>query len=54
MIFSVYRKWNERFFQECYEAYLDGRADGDPSENWYKGEIGMWYLKDVYAILGEM
>jgi hypothetical protein len=43
----VYRRWNEKFFMECYQAYLDGRADTDPSENWYKGEIGFF---DFYII----
>ena len=43
----IYRKWNERFFCECYQAYKDGRADTDPSENWYKGEIGFF---DYYII----
>ena len=38
----IYRKWNERFFCECYQAYKDGRAETDPSENWYKGEIGFF------------
>jgi hypothetical protein len=43
----VYRKWNERFFLECYQAYQDGRAATDPSENWYKGEMGFF---DFYII----
>jgi hypothetical protein len=43
----IYRKWNERFFMECYSAYLAGRADTDPSENWYKGELGFF---DFYII----
>ncbi|KAL7569745.1 hypothetical protein ACA910_005691 [Epithemia clementina (nom. ined.)] len=43
----VYRKWNEKFFRECYKAYLDGRAESDPSLNWYKGEIGFF---DFYII----
>ena len=38
----IYRKWNERFFIECYKAYQDGRAENDPSEGWYKGEIGFF------------
>jgi hypothetical protein len=38
----IYRKWNERFFCECYQAYKDGRAESDPSLNWYKGEIGFF------------
>jgi hypothetical protein len=32
----IYRKWNERFFFECYKAYKDGRAENDPSESWYQ------------------
>ena len=39
---DVYRTWNQRFFRECYQAYLDGRADSDPSVGWYKGEIGFY------------
>eukprot|EP00980_Cylindrotheca_fusiformis_P001922 scaffold437_cov111-Cylindrotheca_fusiformis.AAC.20 len=38
----IYKKWNERFFMECYGAYKNGRADSDPSENWYEGEIGFF------------
>ena len=44
---NVYAKWNERFFNECYAAYLAGRADKDPSESWYQGEIGFF---DFYVI----
>ena len=43
----VYIKWNERLFDELYKAYLDGRADTDPSINWYKGEMGFF---DFYII----
>eukprot|EP00980_Cylindrotheca_fusiformis_P018638 scaffold6199_cov132-Cylindrotheca_fusiformis.AAC.3 len=43
----IYKKWNERFFMECYGAYREGRADSDPSKNWYKGEIGFF---DFYVI----
>lgn len=43
----VYRKWNERFFVESYQAYRDGRAEKDPSEYWYQGEIGFF---DFYII----
>jgi hypothetical protein len=38
----VYRKWNERSFHEMYRAFLDGRADKDPSSFWYEGEIGFF------------
>eukprot|EP00980_Cylindrotheca_fusiformis_P008567 scaffold1820_cov129-Cylindrotheca_fusiformis.AAC.8 len=43
----IYKKWNERFFMECYGAFKEGRADSDPSKNWYKGEIGFF---DYYVI----
>eukprot|EP00980_Cylindrotheca_fusiformis_P026012 scaffold15192_cov88-Cylindrotheca_fusiformis.AAC.2 len=43
----IYKKWNERFFIECYRAYKEGRADDDPSTNWYKSEIGFF---DYYVI----
>mmetsp|Transcript_15174 Transcript_15174/g.37208 ORF Transcript_15174/g.37208 Transcript_15174/m.37208 type:complete len:298 (-) Transcript_15174:63-956(-) len=38
----IYKKWNEKFFMECYGAFKAGRADVDPSINWYKGEIGFF------------
>ena len=38
----IYRKWNENLFTETYKAYKDGRADWDPSEYWYQGEIGFF------------
>jgi len=43
----IYRKWNERLFQEMYSAYKSGRAETDPSTFWYKGEIGFF---DYYII----
>ena len=43
----VYRKWNERLFTELYQAYIDGRAETDPSTFWYKGELGFF---DFYII----
>ena len=43
----VYRKWNERLFEEMYTAYKDGRMDKDPAENWYTSEIGFF---DNYII----
>ena len=38
---------NERLFREMYKAYKEGRADKDPSEFWYEGEIGFF---DFYII----
>ena len=43
----VFKKWNQRLFCEVYETYLDGRMDTDPSQGWYKGEIGFF---DFYII----
>jgi hypothetical protein len=38
---------NERFFEEMYNAYLEGRSETDPTTFWYKGEIGFF---DFYII----
>lgn len=43
----IYRKWNERFFIECVEAFQNGRASSDPVESWYTGELGFF---DFYII----
>jgi hypothetical protein len=43
----IYRKWNARLFEEMYRAYVEGRAEKDPSEFWYEGEIGFF---DFYII----
>jgi hypothetical protein len=43
----IYRNWNEHLFQEMYLAYKTGRADKDPSEFWYNGEMGFF---DFYVI----
>ena len=43
----IYRKWNERLYQELLVAYRNGRSETDPSDGWYKGEIGLF---DFYII----
>lgn len=43
----VFLKWNQRLFDEMYRAYQTGRAEKDPSEFWYAGEIGFF---DFYII----
>jgi class 3 adenylate cyclase len=43
----IYRKWNARLFEELYRAFVDGRSDKDPSDFWYKGEMGFF---DFYII----
>ena len=44
---QIYIDWNAKFFDECYQAYLNGRAEKDPSLNWYEGEVGFF---DFYII----
>jgi class 3 adenylate cyclase len=43
----IYRKWNARLFSELYKAYVEGRAEKDPSDFWYEGELGFF---DFYII----
>lgn len=43
----MYRRWNERLFEEGYKAFIEGRAEKDPSEGWYQGELGFY---DFYII----
>mmetsp|Transcript_31229 Transcript_31229/g.73559 ORF Transcript_31229/g.73559 Transcript_31229/m.73559 type:complete len:1201 (+) Transcript_31229:149-3751(+) len=43
----IYIKWNERLYAEMYRAYIEGRADKDPTDTWYKGELGFF---DFYII----
>jgi class 3 adenylate cyclase len=43
----IYRKWNERLFGEMYKSYVEGRSTKDPTEGWYKGELGFF---DFYII----
>ena len=43
----VYQKWNQRLFEEMHKAFVDGRAENDPTAGWYKGEL--WFF-DNYVI----
>ena len=43
----IYSKWNERLFEEMYVAYKEGRAEKNPADSWYDGEIGFF---DFYII----
>jgi class 3 adenylate cyclase len=43
----MYRRWNERLFEESYKAYVEGRAEKNPADNWYQGELGFY---DFYII----
>ena len=43
----VYRKWNQRLFEEMYKAYQEGCSSQDPATIWYQGELGFF---DNYII----
>lgn len=43
----IFRKWNERLFAEMFQAYKCGRAEKNPAEFWYQGELG---FLDNYVI----
>ena len=48
MIFRhIYRKWKEKFFEENMQAFRAGRAEKNPSQFWYEGELGFF---DFYII----
>mmetsp|Transcript_20032 Transcript_20032/g.35262 ORF Transcript_20032/g.35262 Transcript_20032/m.35262 type:complete len:1107 (-) Transcript_20032:235-3555(-) len=51
----IYRKWNERLFNEMYEAFKAGRMGKNPAEFWYKGEIGFFqfYVIPLARKIGE-
>ena len=38
------QKWNESFFIENMKAFKEGRCPKDPSELWFKGEMGFFDL----------
>jgi len=43
----IYRKWNTRLFEEIYKAFIMGRAEKSPADDWYEGEKGFF---DFYII----
>jgi 3'5'-cyclic nucleotide phosphodiesterase len=43
----IYRKWNERLFNEMMTAYRQGRAETNPADSWYQGELNFF---DFYII----
>ena len=47
----IYRKWNERLYQELLLAYKKGRSDTDPSENWYKVSLQRSEMRLAYVLL---
>lgn len=43
----IYRKWNERLFEEMYKAHLLYRSPVNPADNWAASEVGFF---DFYII----
>jgi hypothetical protein len=43
----IYRKWKERLRKELYKSYEEGHSTTDPTENWYKDELGFF---DFYIV----
>jgi hypothetical protein len=43
----VYQRWNKRLFMEMYAAYKADRADKNPLEGWFGGEL--WFF-DNYVL----
>ena len=49
----LYFKWNERLFQEMYQAYQAGRLLQDPSIFWYKSEL-LFFDEHVIPVAKQM
>jgi hypothetical protein len=49
--FHSYQRWNERLFEEMYEAFRSGRSKKDPSIDWYEGEI--WFFDNCVIPLSQ-
>jgi hypothetical protein len=49
----LYCKWNERLFQEMYQAYQTGRLLQDPSVFWYKSEL-LFFDEHVIPVVKQM
>jgi hypothetical protein len=45
--FPIFKKWNHMLYREMYSAFQKGRAENDPTETWYRGDIGFF---DFYII----
>ena len=40
--FRTYLNWSEKLFHEMFQAYHAGRAEKDPSDTWYVGELAFF------------
>ena len=44
---EVYNEWNEKLFLEMHKAFVEGRAQRNPSDFWFEGELGFF---DFYIV----
>eukprot|EP00339_Tiarina_fusa_P025260 CAMPEP_0117016014 /NCGR_PEP_ID=MMETSP0472-20121206/12683_1 /TAXON_ID=693140 ORGANISM="Tiarina fusus, Strain LIS" /NCGR_SAMPLE_ID=MMETSP0472 /ASSEMBLY_ACC=CAM_ASM_000603 /LENGTH=1517 /DNA_ID=CAMNT_0004719937 /DNA_START=135 /DNA_END=4688 /DNA_ORIENTATION=+ len=49
--FHSYQRWNERLFEEMYNAFKSGKSTKDPSADWYEGEI--WFFDNCVIPLAQ-
>eukprot|EP00980_Cylindrotheca_fusiformis_P031572 scaffold26570_cov147-Cylindrotheca_fusiformis.AAC.1 len=40
--FDTFKKWNHMLYREMYTAYENGRAEEDPTETWFRGDLGFF------------
>mmetsp|Transcript_40235 Transcript_40235/g.97128 ORF Transcript_40235/g.97128 Transcript_40235/m.97128 type:complete len:1135 (-) Transcript_40235:1806-5210(-) len=43
----IYRRWNERLYNEMHKAFDNNRGASNPTDGWYQGELGFY---DFYII----
>jgi len=51
--FRTYMKWNERLFEEMYQAYHTGRSEANPALQWYKSELA-YFDKFLIPLLSRL
>jgi 3'5'-cyclic nucleotide phosphodiesterase len=39
---SIWRRWNQKLFEEMYAGYMNGRASFDPTAIWLRGELAFF------------
>ena len=49
--FPIYKKWNQKLYREMYTAFHSGRAENDPTDSWYQGDIG--FFDFLYNSIGK-
>jgi hypothetical protein len=50
----IFRRWNESLSREMYKARISGRADKNPAEFWYNGEIGGFFKFYIFPLANKL